>query len=290
MGKSGNLSRNLQPPVVSFVVSGYRGQGHRFPRGVLLADAAIKDNMAQLRRKKETREKKGKPRAGKVDGRRGNEVGEKAQGLWGILYADDADVASQSPGRLERMTMVIMSAFSAFGLTVSEANTDVMCLQTKYGGKVSFIIISSRGQVYKHTIEFVCLGGAITADRELSAEITRRLQRAWACFQRCKMETYDRPGVHLRLKVRMLKVQVIETLLYGCVTWSPNKLDYDRLRRVHHSMLLRCLGLAETKARRPHPIVRRRACQSSLREHRDDSVKNRLYCSRDSWHVWGRSV
>ena len=52
------------------------------------------------------------------------------------------------------------------------------------------------------------------------------------------MEIYDRPGVRLRLKVRLLKAEVIETLLYGSMTWSQNKPEYDRLRRVHHSMLL----------------------------------------------------
>ena len=39
----------------------------------------------------------------------------------------------------------------------------------------------------------------------------------------------------------MLKAEVIETLLYGCVTWSPNKPDCDRLRQIRHSMPLRCL-------------------------------------------------
>ena len=113
-------------------------------------------------------------------------------------------------------------------------------------GKVSFTI-NAPGQVHKQTIEFVCLSGAITADRDLSIEITRRLQRAWACFQRYKMEIYDRPGVRLRLKVRLLKAEVVETLLYGCMTWSPNKPDYDRLQRIHHSMLLRCLGWRKRK-------------------------------------------
>ena len=83
--------------------------------------------------------------------------------------------------------------------------------------------INAAGQVCKQTTEFVYLGGAISAHRELSDEITRRLQRAWACFQRYKMEIYERPGVRLRLKVRSLKAEVIETLLYGCVTWSSNK-------------------------------------------------------------------
>ena len=94
----------------------------------------------------------------------------------------------------------------------------------------------------------VCvLGGDITADTDPSLEITRRLQRAWACFQRCKMEIYVRPGVRLRLKVRLLKPEVVETLLYGCITWSPDKPDYDWLRRVHRSMILRCLGWRKRK-------------------------------------------
>ena len=61
------------------------------------------------------------------------------------------------------------------------------------------------------------------------------------------MEIYDRPGVRLGLKVRLLKAEVVETLLYGCMTWSPNKPEYERLPRVHHSMLLRCLGWRKRK-------------------------------------------
>ena len=45
----------------------------------------------------------------------------------------------------------------------------------------------------------------------------------------------------------MLKAEVLETLLYGCVTWSPSKADYGRLRKAHHQMLLRCLGRRKRK-------------------------------------------
>ena len=74
---------------------------------------------------------------------------------------------------------VIVTACSSFGLTVSEAKTEIMCLETKGGRKMSFTI-NAAGQAYKQTIEFVYLGEAITADRDLSIEIMRRLQRAWA--------------------------------------------------------------------------------------------------------------
>ena len=41
------------------------------------------------------------------------------------------------------------------------------------------------------------------------------------------MEIYDRPHVRLLLMVRMLKAEVMETLLYGCVTYSQSKADFD---------------------------------------------------------------
>ena len=96
-----------------------------------------------------------------------------------MLYADDAGIVSRSSERLKRMTTVIVTACSAFGLAVTKAKTERMCVQTKSGGKVSFTV-NPADLVNKQTIEFVYLGGAITADRDLSIEITRRLQRTWA--------------------------------------------------------------------------------------------------------------
>ena len=150
------------------------------PEKPFLADAAITDNMVQLQRKKKG-EKKGTSRTGKVDGRRGKEGG--VQRLWGMLYADDAGIVSRSLEGLEKMVTVIVTACSSFGLTASEAKTEIMCMQTKGGGTVWFTI-NAAGQVCEQTIEFVYLSGAITADRDLSIKTTRRLQRAWACFQR----------------------------------------------------------------------------------------------------------
>ena len=88
------------------------------------------------------------------------------------------------------------------------------------------------------------------------------------------MEIYYRPGVRSRLKVRLLKDEVVETLIYGCMTWNPKKPDYDRLRRVRRSVLLRYLGwrklkrdghtlsyadaLAKTDSERFEAIVRKR--------------------------------
>ena len=73
------------------------------------------------------------------------------------------------------------------------------------------------------------------------------------------MDIYDRQSVRLRLKMRMLEAEVLETLLYGCATWSPSKADFDRLRKAHHQNAPPMPPLAETKARKPHPVLYQRA-------------------------------
>ena len=138
---------------------------------------------------------------------------------------------------------VIVTACSSFVLTVSEIKTEVMYLQTNDGGEGVSFNATAAG---KQTAEFEYLGGAIGTSRDLRIEVTRRLQRGWACFGRSKMELYGRPGVRLRLEARLLKAVVIHTNLYGCVMWSP-KPPVATTERVLHLILLRCLGWRKRK-------------------------------------------
>ena len=51
----------------------------------------------------------------------------------------------------------------------------------------------------------------------------------------------------------MLRAEVLETMLYGCVTWSPRACHYDTLRRAHPRFLTRCIGWRKHN-RADHPI------------------------------------
>ena len=51
----------------------------------------------------------------------------------------------------------------------------------------------------------------------------------------------------------MLRAEVLETMLYGFVTWIPRACHYDTLRRAHHRFLTRCVGWQKHK-RADHPI------------------------------------
>ena len=174
--------------------------------------------------------------------------------LWGMLYADDAGVVPQSPELLRKMMGVIVVVCAALGLTVSEAKTEIMCLRAKgIPESTTTFSVEAAGQVYNQTNEFVYLGGNANQNTNLSIEVDRRVRNAWCNFRKYTLELYDRPSAPLELKIRMLRAEVLETMLYGCVTWSPRACHYDTLRRAHHRFLTRCIGWRKHK-RADHPI------------------------------------
>ena len=154
--------------------------------------------------------------------------------LWGILHVDDAGVVSQSPEQLRKTMGTIVVVCAAFGLTISEDKTEIMCLRTK-GMPESTAIFSVEvaGQVYNQTNEFIYLRGNVNHNVDLSNEVDRRIRNVWCSFRKYTFELYDRPSAPLELKILMLRAEVLETMLYGCVTWSPRVCHYDTLRRAH---------------------------------------------------------
>ena len=101
----------------------------------------------------------------------------------------------------------------------------------------------------------------------LSDEIDRRIRAGWMGFKRYKRELYDLPKASLLpLKARMVRSEVVEALLYGCVTWTPLKCHYAKLRTTHHSNSGNLVQVAE----QAHPLVQRCPSLNPMREHRNN--------------------
>ena len=90
--------------------------------------------------------------------------------------------------------------------------------------------------------EFAYLGGNVNHNADLSIEVDRPIRNAWCSFRKYTLEQYDRSSAPLKLKIRMLRAEVLETMLDGCVTWIPRACHYDTLRRAHHRLLTCCTG------------------------------------------------
>ena len=175
--------------------------------------------------------------------------------LWGMPYADDdAGVVSQSPEKLRKMMGVIVVVCAVFGLTVLEAKTEIMCLRAKgMAESTAMFSVEAAGQVYNQRNGFGYLGGNVNHNADLSLEVDRGVRNAWCNFRRYTLELYNRPSASLELIIRMLRAEILETMLHGCVTWSPRACHYDTLRRAHRRFLTRCIGWRKHN-RTDHPV------------------------------------
>ena len=127
----------------------------------------------------------------------GSKSGESvlATPVWGMLHADYAGVVSQSLEQLRKMMGVIVVVCAAFGLTVSEAKTEIMCLRVREMPESTAIFsVEAAGQVYNQTNELVYFEGTVNHNADLSVEVDRGIRNAWCSFRKYTLELYDRPG------------------------------------------------------------------------------------------------
>ena len=83
-------------------------------------------------------------------------------------------IVSRSRNSLAKMMADIVAMCASFGLTVSEAKTDTMCLMTKGMDRVTFVT-EAAGQVYKQAAKFVYLGATVCENIDLTVGINRRV-------------------------------------------------------------------------------------------------------------------
>ena len=166
-----------------------------------------------------------------------------------VVYADDACIVLRSPQGLAKMTSmmeVIVEVCQAFALTVSAKTTETMCMPPPRTPR-TVVQVEAAGQTYKQVQSFTYLGGAMTEVPDMSVEIARRTRACWMRIRPYLRELYDQPKVALSLKTRMVKVEAIEALLYGCNAWTLRQEHYAKLRTVHHRVLLRIIGTQRKK-------------------------------------------
>lgn len=148
------------------------------------------------------------------------------------------------------MMAVIIEFCKEFGLNVSKKKTETMFMPAR-GEELDKLEVSAAGQEHTHIEQRGCApwklhhretephhGGCNPA---LTPNIT-----SWCFTLQEGASYYDRPSVPLGLKIRMLKADVIDTFLYGCIAWTTLN-HSSQLRTAHDLMLVRV-----TRSRRCH--------------------------------------
>ena len=70
--------------------------------------------------------------------------------VWGMLYPDDACIASRSPQGLTKMMNVFLEVCRDFVLTVSVKDTKTMCIPSLRTPR-TMVRVQAAGQIYKNS-------------------------------------------------------------------------------------------------------------------------------------------
>ena len=148
------------------------------------------------------------------------------------------ELCLRSAEGLAKMTTVIVTVFKAAGLTVSEKKTETMLPRTPdQAPQTSPLVIEAAGQRYRQAAQFVS-GRSCQRKRPHYARDKTTGPTRMGMLQTVQSSgSYTIWRLPCSLKVRMLKAEVMETLLYGCVTWTLGKEHFAELRKAHHRLL-----------------------------------------------------
>ena len=136
---------------------------------------------------------------------------------------------------------VIVTVFEAAGLTVSE-KTETMLLRTPDQAPcTSPLVIEAAGQRYRQTTQFLYLRSYRRKRRYYVRDQTAGPTRM-GMLQSIQAGAVRYGGCPVRSEGALAKAEVVETLLYGCVTWTLGKEHVAELRTAHHRFLLRIIG------------------------------------------------
>ena len=114
--------------------------------------------------------------------------------------------------------------------------TAIMCMPAPHMIPV-VMHVEADGQRYRQIQSFTYIGGVITDCPDVSTEIARWSDACWMRIRRYLQELCDWPNMPLDIKIRMIKAEAGDVLLYGCVTWTTRQEHYRKLRTVHHIFL-----------------------------------------------------
>jgi uncharacterized FlaG/YvyC family protein len=142
---------------------------------------------------------------------------------------------------MEHFMIILKRTFSEFGLPISVKKSEVMHIPGRNNPKLKFSI-QVDDHIYKQTESFKYLGNIFTSDLNISAELAARSKGAWKKFRRYSEVVFDNDSIKTELKVNLFKMEVMEVLLYACVTWTTRKEHFDELQRSHARFLKRLIG------------------------------------------------
>ncbi len=153
-----------------------------------------------------------------------------------LLFAEDCALNANNEQEMQAEVDRFSTAFNTFGLAMSTKKTKVM-YQPAPNKQYHEPQITVNGQTLQAVETFTYLGGTLSRNANIDAEINNRISRACSEFGRLREKVWGRRGISLNTKLKVYHAVVLTTLLYGCETWAA----YRRHEKLINHFHLRCL-------------------------------------------------
>ncbi|BHF78320.1 hypothetical protein SprV_0602143300 [Sparganum proliferum] len=164
-----------------------------------------------------------------------------------LLFADDCALNAISKEDMQRsMDLFSIAACENFGLVINTQKTVVMHqppppnTATPHNAPSQISVNGTQLQVVEN---FPYLGSTPSRSTKIDDEVARRISKASQAFGRLQSTVWNRHGLQLSTKLKMHKVVILTTLLYGAETWIVYMKQARRLNHFHLSCLRRILRL-----------------------------------------------
>jgi hypothetical protein len=166
-------------------------------------------------------------------------------------------IVCDSPEGLSRLVSRLDEITQAWHLDISQGKTKILSIDKNNTQPKPSITL--RDVKIKQVDSFKYLGRIFSSTPSIASEISARVQKASHSFWRFKTVLYRRSEISLKTKIRIFKMTVLPTLLYGSESWP---ITASQLRRLQ-SFVMRCLryilGIRfATHGNVPNKTIRRR--------------------------------
>ena len=134
-----------------------------------------------------------------------------------LRYADDTTLMAESKEELRSLLMKVKEKSEKIGLKLNIQKTKIVT-----SGPITSWQIN--GETVETVADFICLGYKITADRDCSHEIKRRLLLGRKITTNLDSILKSR-DITLPTKIHLVKAMVFPLVLYGCECWAIKKAE-----------------------------------------------------------------
>nr|VZH99574.1 unnamed protein product [Spirometra erinaceieuropaei] len=162
-----------------------------------------------------------------------------------LLFADDCALNTTSEEEMKRSMDLYSAACENFGLVINTQKTVVMHQPPPNSSTAPKAPpqISVNGTQLRVVENVPYLGSTLSRNTKIDDEVANRISKASQASDRLQSTVWSRHGLQLSTKLRIYKVVILPTLLYGAETWTVYAKQARRLNHFHLSCLRRILRL-----------------------------------------------